>query len=122
MTCITVNTFCNCSTAAMTTMPKEWRELMVQQATQIIENPTGVWADFNCVYQIYLSWVWALENRTITEDELPPEPQPEDYPDLNSPQTVFCQECDFDFSNCPERWLQVREECDKCTRCRHKQL
>jgi len=67
--------------------------MTLRRLRELIENPSGVWADFNILYR-----GWKII-RVIAEDSnckcglyclenVPPEPDPADYTDLDAESTI----------------------------------
>ncbi len=79
---------CNSCLGLPNLLPSSWRQILIINISYYIDNPTGVWADFNPVYNGWLTLVnWAREG-ILCFDELPPAPDPADYTDYTSPKTV----------------------------------
>ena len=70
-------------------LPTSWISETLRDLNDRIANPTGIWADFNCLHQAWRVITYAiLEKKIYCPDDLPPEPLPEDYPDTDSPTTI----------------------------------
>lgn len=75
-------------------LPQEWVDITIAELTQRINNPSGVWADFNCLHR-----GWRIIKKNIVEgviyccEDLPDEPNSSDYPDLDSSSTI--DECNI---------------------------
>jgi len=70
-------------------MPQWMVDMMLEELNERINNPSGVWADFNCLHRAWR----AVRNSIILNgifciDDLPDEPQPEDYPDIEAATTI----------------------------------
>jgi hypothetical protein len=57
-------------------------EDQISQLLEPIENPSGIWADYNPVRRWY-DWVKTV----LPPDRVPSEPSVADYPDLTSPRS-----------------------------------
>ena len=78
--------------------PEEWSRIMTEPTRQEVDNPSGKWSDFNCVWiaqQKFKAMSNALRGPVYPED-VPNEPDPTDYyNDLKSPrETELCGDCE----------------------------
>lgn len=55
-------------------------------------NPTGIWRDFHCVHRSWRNLQEFVDAGLISEDDLPVEPDPTDYSNVNLNPTLQCPE------------------------------
>jgi len=69
---------------------QDWRTKMVDDLTYRINNPSGVWADFNVLHRGWkVIYTLVVNEQIFCADDIPPEPNPIDYlDDLTSPTTI----------------------------------
>ena len=93
----------------MRRFPQDLTDLLLAPLNQQINNPSGIWADYNCLYNSRL----AVKSQTkeppgltfFCQADVPTEPQINDYPDIENPTTIecACPTC----SGCPS-WVSMR--------------
>lgn len=88
------------------TIPAEWIEITTNFVRSQNESPTGIWADFNCVYIAYTMLVELAQRGLICESDLPNKPNPNDYTNLSAPASLNCPKWCWTFfdrnQNCPD--------------------
>ena len=70
-------------------MPDNFVELLLDDIRDLVNNPTGVWADFNCVYNIWAEGKGLVQSGAVCEEDYPDPPDPSDYPDNTSSATLI---------------------------------
>ena len=74
--------------------------LTLRRLRERIENPSGVWADFNILYRGWkIIKVIAEDNECkcglYSMEDVPPEPDPSDYSDLDAESTIDSDEIGY---------------------------
>ena len=71
-------------------MTQELIDDLVDYLKSLVDNPTGIWQDFNPIYAAVLELHKAAdqEYELLCDADLPDFPNPDDYPDLTSEKTV----------------------------------
>jgi hypothetical protein len=71
-------------------------DMLLQPANEAIDDPTGNWADFNCLYNTYEKIKYIADHGNgrsfFCPEDVPAEPQINDYPDLEEPKTIDCDQ------------------------------
>ena len=69
--------------------PDEWKVILLARLRDAIAHPTGIWADFNALHNAWQVMMNSAD--ALSPEEIPEEPDPEDYPDRISAKSVdFC--------------------------------
>lgn len=92
------------------TLPQNLIDILKEPLEDEINNPTGIWADFNCLHRAWRSFYRAAELKLINDSDVPDEPDPDDYTDTDSEATVECRE------RCCGRFTFIcicEKQCDK---------
>lgn len=69
-------------------LPEYMIDIMLQDIRYRIANPSGIWADYNCLCNQLREWNKLVQQGMICSTDLPDYPNVEDYPDLDSECTV----------------------------------
>lgn len=69
--------------------------ILLKDLNDEINNPSGNWADYNCLYRSY-ELIKDIADKgngmdIFCTEDVPSEPQIEDYPDLEEPKDVDCE-------------------------------
>lgn len=70
----------------------ELKNLILDFVRENNANPTGIWRDFHCVHRSWRNLKNFVDARLINPSDLPEEPNPSDYPDMDSEVTLTCPE------------------------------
>jgi len=62
-------------------------QLVIDRLVSRMSPPTGIWRDFEHDFNFYIWLTNLAKNGLIKDSDLPPQPMPTDYTDLNSAKT-----------------------------------
>lgn len=68
------------------------KEIILDFVVTNNSSPTGIWRDFHCVHRSWRNLQLFIDEGLLSEDDLPDEPNPSDYPDTASEVTLQCPE------------------------------
>lgn len=80
----------SCGSDKYLSFPNNWRDILVKEIYVRILNPSGIWADFNILHRGWkIIRTLAIQGIIFCVNDIPPEPNPEDYlDDFISPTTI----------------------------------
>lgn len=85
----------NCSPYNKKRMYQFLMDELLKNINHEIDNPSGKWADFNCLYHTYELIKNISDNGNGKElfcpDDIPNEPQIDNYTDLDEPKGIDCE-------------------------------
>lgn len=71
-------------------LPTSFVDFMTAFVKDQNANPTGIWADFRCVHASWRALGEFVMSGLMKCEDLPTEPNPSDYPDIDLEATIEC--------------------------------